>query len=124
MVIRLVARVDLESLAPHVIYPRDEKEEERIALLTGIVQLVSAALERSGTSSTRGQLMFMKSDRGVIGYCAMKDEVFICEGDAERETGDALKAVVKKPKASDEELSESIDEMVKKRGKEIGDLWR
>ncbi len=124
MVIHLVARVNLENLDTQVIYPRDQKEEERIALLTGIVQLVSTALERSGTPSAKGQPMFMKSEKGVIGYCVVKEDLFICQGDAERETGDALKMLANTPKASDEELSGSIADLVSKRGKEIGDLWR
>ncbi|NWF94626.1 MAG: hypothetical protein HXY34_00615 [Candidatus Thorarchaeota archaeon] len=123
MVIRLVARVKLENMESAVLYPREESNDERIALLTGIVQLVSAALEHAETTD-EGQPMFMKSERGVIGYATVKEHLFICEGDGERETGDALKAIVKRPLASNEELSSSIDDLVKKRGKEIGDLWR
>ena len=124
MAIRLVAKVELDTMNSNVLYPREASNDQRIALLTGVVQLVSAALERAGSKDTAGQPMFMKSDRGVIGYLTFGRTVFICEGDAERETGDALRAIIRKPKASDEELSANIQDAVKKRGKEIGDLWR
>ena len=52
MAVRLVARVNLETMDSKVICPRDEMREERIALLTGIVQLVSAALSRTGGGGT------------------------------------------------------------------------
>jgi len=50
--------------------------------------------------------------------------VFISEGDGEREVEDALRAVMKTPKASDEELSSEVDNALRRRGREIGDLWR
>ncbi|MCF2137632.1 MAG: hypothetical protein K9W43_10420 [Candidatus Thorarchaeota archaeon] len=124
MVVRLVARVELESMDSKLIYPRDEAREERIALLTGILQLVSAALSRTGGSSTQGQPMFMKSDKGVIGYLTTDEILFICEGDGEREVGDALKTILKEPTASDEVLSSEVEKALKRRGREIGDLWR
>ncbi|MHA1654466.1 MAG: hypothetical protein ACTSYX_05970 [Candidatus Thorarchaeota archaeon] len=124
MAVRLVARVNLETMDSKVIYPRDEMREERIALLTGIVQLVSAALSRTGGSGTGGRPMFMKSERGVIGYCSVDETLFICEGDGEREVGDALSAVMKEPNASDDALSSRVDSILKRRGREIGDLWK
>jgi hypothetical protein len=100
-------------------------EEERIALLTGIVQLVSAALERSGARDSAIRIpRFMKSDKGVIGYFSVEGQVVICEGDTEAETGDALKAVLASPDASGEQLKSKIERTVQRRGKEIGDLWR
>ncbi len=115
----------LADLTSTVLYPHTQVEEERIALLTGIVQLVSAALERSGTRDTGIRIpRFMKSDKGVIGYCGLDGHVVICEGDTEAETGDALKAVLASPDASGEQLKSKIERTVQKRGKEIGDLWR
>ncbi|MHA1247028.1 MAG: hypothetical protein ACTSPE_06850 [Candidatus Thorarchaeota archaeon] len=124
MAVRLVARVDLETMDSKVIYPRDEMREERIALLAGIVQLVSAALSRTGGQGTGGRPMFMKSERGVIGYCSVRHTLFICEGDGEREVEDALRALMKEPDASDDALSSRVDSVLKRRGREIGDLWK
>ncbi len=124
MVVRFVARVNIENMESKIIYPLDEQNEERIALLMGIVQLVSAALSRTGTAIVNMTPSFMKSERGVIGYCAVDDTVFISEGDGEREVEDALRAVMKTPKASDEELSSEVDNALRRRGREIGDLWR
>lgn len=122
---RLVAKVKLADLSSTVIYPHTKVEEERIALLTGIVQLVSAALERSGTRDTDIKVpRFMKSDKGVIGYCSIDGHVVICEGDTEPETGDALKAVLASPNATGEQLKSKIERTAKTRAKEIGDLWR
>ncbi len=124
MVIRMVARFKLESTESSVIYPREEPDEQRIALLAGIVQLVSAALERSDNRKTENTPMFMKSENGVIGYALVGSEIFICEGDGEREVGDVLKAVLKRPSEADEEIYEDIDHELRRKGKEIGDLWR
>jgi len=125
MVVRLVARVKLSDMSSTVLYPREEVDEERIALLTGIIQLVSAALEKSGSLQSRaGELRYMKSDRGVIGYCSAGGDVLICEGDAENETGETLKALVKSPDASVEQLKLRIQKTAKTRAKEIGDLWK
>ncbi len=124
MVVRLVARVDLDSMDSKVIYPKEESRDERVALLTGIIQLVTAALSRTGGAGTGGQPMFMKSERGVIGYLTVDDSLLICEGDGEREVGDALKAIMKVPTAADDELYSRVESELKKRGREIGDLWR
>ncbi len=124
MVVRLVARVELETMDSKLIYPQDETREERIALLTGITQLVSAALSRTGGSGTKGQTLFMKSDRGVIGYLPTDDVLYICEGDGEREVGDVLKTIWSQRTASDEKLASEVDKALQRRGRELGDLWR
>jgi hypothetical protein len=125
MVVRLVAKVKLSDLSSTVLYPRAQVEEERIALLTGIIQLVSAALERSGTPDKSIKVpRFMKSDKGVIGYCGMDGQVIICEGDTEHETDDALKAALASPNATPEQLKSRIERAAQTRGKEIGNLWR
>jgi hypothetical protein len=123
MVLRLAARVDLDDMNFDVLYPDTEPDEEKIAKLTGIVQLVSHALERSESSNPCAP-MFMKSERGVIGYCEVDGYVMICEGDTERETEDALRALLNSPTANAVELEESLERVVNKTGKEIGDLWR
>ena len=48
MVVRMVVRVELTDMGSKVLYPPEEQSAERIALLTGIVQLVSTALKRDG----------------------------------------------------------------------------
>ena len=123
MAVTLVAKVVLTTMEPTILYPAEGGSEERIAMLTGIIQLVSAALERSG--DTEGtNIHFMKSGRGVIGYCKQGPTVVICEGDSEAETNDALKAVLGSLNGSDIDISKKLDKIVQKRGKEIGDLWK
>jgi hypothetical protein len=125
MAVTLVAKVQLTTMEPTVLYPTDGGDEERIALLTGIIQLVSAALDRSGDSDSEACVpRFMKSDRGVIGYCKQGPTVIICEGDGEAETSDALRAVLGSLNSSVTEIAKKLDKVVHKRGKEIGDLWR
>ncbi len=125
MAVTLVARVQLTTMEPTVLYPIGGADEERIALLTGVIQLVSAALDRSGDSNADACTpRFMKSERGVIGYCKQGPTVVICEGDGEAETNDALKAVLGSLDSSDIDIAKKLDKYVQKRGKEIGDLWR
>ncbi len=123
MAVTLVAKVPLATLEPVILYPLGGGDEERIALLTGIVQRVSAALDRSGDANTETP-RFMKSERGVIGYCKQEKTVIICEGDSEAETSDALKAVLSSMDASHEEIAKKLHKIIHSRGKEIGDLWR
>jgi hypothetical protein len=125
MTVRLVAKVLTDSMEPIVLYPRGENNDERIALLTGIVQLVSAALERTDPQKT-GECTphFMKSANGVIGYCSMGGDIVLCEGDAEHETNEAIMAVVNGRNIPHAEVLERVEKAVQKRGKEIGDLWR
>jgi hypothetical protein len=123
MAVTLIAKVMLTTMEPTVLYPTEGGSEERIAMLTGIIQLVSTALERSGDSD-EATPHFMKSERGVIGYCKQGPTVIICEGDAESETKDALKAVLDSLNGSNEDISKKLDKIVHKRGKEVGDLWK
>ena len=127
MVVRLFAKIKLDTMESTVLYPVDEVSEEvseeRIALLTGIVQLVSTALNRAGDSDTT-EPMFMKSGKGVIGYVKLEPFLFICQGDSEGETRDPLKAIISNPEATGQDLASHVLKAVKQRGKEIGDLWR
>jgi hypothetical protein len=123
MVVKLVVRLDLNDMSSIVLYPRDEEKEERVALLSGIVQLVSAALDRSEGSYASGTPHFMKSDRGVVGYISDDDSVLICDGDSEGETGDLLKSIVKSNCSTDDERVQHIERILRKRGKEISSLW-
>jgi hypothetical protein len=123
MVVKLVVRLDLNDMSSIVLYPRDEEKEERVALLSGIVQLVSAALDRSEESYATGTPNFMKSDKGVVGYVAKDDSVLICDGDSEGETGDLLKSIIKSSYSNDDELVQYIERLLRKRGKEISSLW-
>ncbi len=118
MVVSLVAKVHIDTMEPTIIYPVDGGSEERIALLTGIIQLVSAALEMSDTDTNECAPRFMKSERGVIGYCSKDKYIIICEGDEEDETNKAIRDVVRG------ETDLKLEKEVKKRGNEIGDLWR
>jgi len=117
VVVSLIAKVNIDTMEPTIIFPEDGGSEERIALLTGIIQLVSAALEMSVTNTNECAPRFMKSERGVIGYCSIDTHIIICEGDEEAETDQAIRAVMSGS-------SEIIEKEVKKRGNEIGNLWR
>ncbi len=121
MAVRLVARVSVDNMEVSVLYPHEDVDQERIAMLTGIVQLISAALERDKPDAK--ELRFMKSETGVIGYCQVDPYLVICEGDNENETEDALRAVVDNIEISKKELSSRIEKAVKQRCREIGDLW-
>jgi len=123
MVVTLVAKVKLTTMEPKVLYPADSVDEERIAMLAGIVQLVSAALDRTQDTSET-DIHFMKSGRGVIGYSKQGPSVIICEGDSESETNDALKSVLNSLNDSDVDISKLLEKTIQKRGKEIGELWK
>ncbi len=125
MVVRLIARVNLEDMKSTVLFPPDGGDEGRIALLTGIVQLISAALESAGGPHGSGSgTRFMKSERGVIAYQIVEPFLFIAEGDTENETSDAIQAVIKDPEISGKQLVERFSDEVERRAREIGDLWR
>ncbi|MBN2230142.1 MAG: hypothetical protein JW779_11190 [Candidatus Thorarchaeota archaeon] len=123
MAVTLVARVQLTTMEPTVLYPIDGGDEQRIAMLAGIVQIVSTALERTDDAE-KANMHFMKSERGVIGYSKKGSSVIICEGDSESETSDALKAVLDSKNGSSTDISKKIDKIIQQRGKEIGDLWK
>ena len=125
MVVTLVAKVQLSTMEPTVLYPSGGVDEERIAMLTGVIQLVSAALDRSDDTDTDVcSPRFMKSERGVIGYCKQGPLVVICEGDGESETKDALTAVLSTENATTEDIVKKLEKIIHKRGKAIGDLWK
>ena len=123
--IRLVAKVNTPDMSFDLLYPLDERKDERIAVLSGIVQLVTAALQTAdgGTSSER-QLFFLKSRRGVVGYFFDRDCLYLAEGDTEGETNDALEAILGEGDNCGEELSGRVRDVIEKPGKEIGDLWK
>ena len=127
MVVRLFAKINLDTMDSKVLYPVDEVSEEvsdeRIALLTGIVQLVSTALNLV-LGKGEGLTGIMKSGKGVIGYVKLDTLLFICQGDSESEARDPLKAIVTNPDATGDELASHVLKVVRQRGKEIGDLWR
>ena len=121
MPVHLVAKVRLDDMNSEVLWPTDESREERIALLTGIVQLISAALKSSG-GMDHCVPNFMKSERGVIAYCSMEPYLLICEGDTENETGQALQTVINNPDSSGHDFGK-LEREVEKRGKELERLW-
>ncbi len=125
MVVRLVARINTVDMKPMVLYPLGAVNEERIALLTGIIQLVTAALQTHNLSKLDACIPhFMKSSHGVIGYCNVESYLFICEGDEENETSEALKAATSSLTESAFEIARRIEKTTKRRAKEIGDLWK
>ncbi|MFW9845689.1 MAG: hypothetical protein ACFFD6_02990 [Candidatus Thorarchaeota archaeon] len=125
MVVRLVAKVNTPDMSTLVLYPVDERRDERLALLTGIIQLVTAALSRDGSGKApERELFYMKSSTGVVGYFVDGDCIYICEGDGEGETGDALKGVLSEINSSESDISSKIEDITEKPGKEIGDLWK
>ena len=113
------------DMSSKVLFPRDDTTEERAALLTGIVQLVSVALKREqDTDAALGRPHFMKSDKGVIGYAQTTDGfLYICESDNESESGDVLRAVVDAVHATEEEIVKRIQKVMRRRGGEIAGLW-
>jgi hypothetical protein len=124
MVVRMVVRVTLDNMASRVLFPPEEQSAERVALLTGIVQLVSTALERNDSkSSTSDAPNYMKSDRGVVGYVQQTDHLFICEADSEKEAGLVLSLINENQNAADEWLMQVIAKALRKRGREISSLW-
>jgi hypothetical protein len=120
----MVARVTLDTMASKVLYPPEEQSSERVALLAGIVQLITTALERSGEGdSDEVRPNFMKSDRGTVGYVQWNDLLYICEADSEKESGSILEIVVDCTDDSEEILIEKITKTLRKKGREISSLW-
>ena len=122
MVVRMVVRVEPENMSSKVLYPPEEQSAERIALLTGIVQLVSTALKRDGGTAEETP-NYMKSDKGVVGYVQKNDNLYICEADNEKEAGSVLTIIIDHPNASQEDLIKMITKALRKRGREISSLW-
>ncbi|TFG31246.1 hypothetical protein EU528_06630 [Candidatus Thorarchaeota archaeon] len=123
MVVRMVVRVELDTMGSKVLYPPEEQSAERIALLTGIVQLVSTALKRDGGSTPVDTPNYMKSDKGVVGYIQRLDFLYICEADNEKEAGSVLSIVIDNINATEEYLITIIAKALRKRGREISSLW-
>jgi hypothetical protein len=119
----MVVRVELEDMNSKVLYPPEEQSAERIALLTGIVQLVGTALKRDGGSVPEETPNYMKSDKGVVGYIQRTDFLYICEADNEKEAGSVLSLVVENVNATEEYLITVITKALRKRGREISSLW-
>ncbi|MHA2424924.1 MAG: hypothetical protein ACXAEF_09065 [Candidatus Thorarchaeota archaeon] len=124
MVVRMVARVTMDTMASKVLYPPEEQSSERVALLAGIVQLITTALERTdGTTSDEIRPQYMKSDRGTVGYIQFKDTLYICEADNEKEAGTILELIIDCIEESEESLIDKITKTLRKKGREISSLW-
>lgn len=124
MVVRMVARVTLDTMASKVLYPPEEQGSERVAILAGIVQLITTALERTGDDSINDQRsQYMKSDRGTIGYVQANERLYICEADNEKEAGSILNLIIDCINETEEGLVEKIAKVLRKRGREISSLW-
>lgn len=123
MVVRMVVRVELDNMASKVLYPPEEQSAERVALLTGIVQLVSTALQRDDSISGSMNANYMKSDKGVVGYFQETEYLYICEADNEKEAGSVLSLIMENVNASEQWLSKIIAKSLRKRGREISSLW-
>lgn len=124
MVVRMVVRVELDSMESSVLYPPEEQSAERVALLTGIVQLVSTALQRGDTNPIDSEAAnYMKSDKGVVGYIQLNGLLYICEADNEKESGSVLALILENKTATQEWLTQVIAKSLRKRGREISSLW-
>lgn len=124
MVIRMVVRVELDTMGAKVLYPPEEQSAERVALLTGIVQLVSTALKHEDSSSSESETAnYMKSDRGVVGYIHRIGFLYICEADNEKEAGSVLSLIQENANATEDFLVHEITKALRKRGREISSLW-
>lgn len=123
MVVRMVVRVELDNMASKVLYPPEEQSAERVALLTGIVQLVSTALQRDASISGSMNANYMKSDKGVVGYFQETEYLYICEADNEKEAESVLSLIMENVNASEQWLSKIIAKALRKRGREISSLW-
>jgi hypothetical protein len=119
----MVVRVVLDNMASAVLYPPEEQSAERVALLTGIVQLVSTALQRDGSITNSNTPNYMKSDKGVVGYIQRTEHLYICEADNEKEAGSVLSLILNNANATEEWLTTVIAKALRKRGREISSLW-
>ncbi|MFW9921619.1 MAG: hypothetical protein ACFFED_18605 [Candidatus Thorarchaeota archaeon] len=123
MVVRMVARVELDTMASKPLYPPEVTSEQRVALLTGIVQLVQTALQSDGVDSAQGVSHYMKSDKGVVGYMQCNDNLFICEADNEKEAGVVLDIILERSREKDENIVKLLEKALRKRGRELSSLW-
>ncbi|MDF1540459.1 MAG: hypothetical protein P1Q69_16305 [Candidatus Thorarchaeota archaeon] len=124
MVVRMIARVTMDTMASKVLYPPEEQSSERVALLAGIVQLITTALERAGDDAiSEARAQYMKFDRGTIGYVNVKDKLYICEADNEKEAGNILEIIVDCIEETEDILVDKITKTLRKKGREISSLW-
>ncbi|MFW9975257.1 MAG: hypothetical protein ACFFDQ_08340 [Candidatus Thorarchaeota archaeon] len=124
MVVRMVARVMLDNMESKVLYPPEEQSSERVALLTGIVQLVSTALKRDGLTPVESNTpSYMKSGKGVVGYVQRTKHLFICEADSEKEADPVLSLIMENENASEDWLTQIVTKALRRRGREISSLW-
>lgn len=124
MTVKLVVRVELCDMSSKIMYPIGEDTEERAALLTGIVQLVSVALKREeATEADLERPNFMKSDKGVIGYAQTGGFLYITECEQENEAGDVLRTILDAADLTIEQIQQRIEKVTRRRGSEISGLW-
>lgn len=123
MVVQLVVSIILDTMQSKVLYPADDQSEERVALLVGIAQLVQTALQKGDSEQVDGEIRYMKSDVGTIGYAEFKGILYICEADSEGETVDVIKNVLKSAEKGDDNLTSAIQKSLHKKGREISSLW-
>ena len=123
MVVRLVARVQMETMTSKVLYPVGEHEEERVALLAGIVQLVQAALEQQDMTMKDSDIHYMKSGTRVVGYFLDRSNVYIVEGEDENESGSVMKMIMRMLGDSEVDVIRALQKALRKRGAEISSLW-
>ncbi len=123
MVVQLVVRVNLDTMQSKVLHPVGEQNEERVALLVGIAQLVKTALKKETKEQSDGEPHYMKSDVGTVGYVELDGMLYICEADSEGESSDVLKSVLKSAKKGENNLETAIKKSLSKRGREISSLW-
>ncbi len=124
MVVRMVVRVILDNMESKVLYPIEEQSSERVALLTGIAQLVSTALQRDGLTPLESDTpSYMKSGKGVVGYIQRTKHLFICEADNEKEADPILSLIMENENTSEAWLTQIITKALRKRGGEISSLW-
>jgi hypothetical protein len=120
----MVVRVKLDNMESEVLYPPEQQSAERIALLTGIIQLVSTALQRDDFSATISETPnYMKSDKGVVGYIQLAEYLYISEADNEKESGSVLSLILNNRNASEKLLEVIVAKALRKRGEEISSLW-
>lgn len=124
MVVRMVVKVRLDNMESEVLYPPEEQSVERIAILTGIVQLVSTALKRDDFSTTISESPnYMKSEKGVVGYIQLDGYLYISEADNEKESDSILSLILNNRNANEFWLVQLISRALRKRGEEISSLW-
>ena len=123
MVVGLVARVQMETMASKVLYPLEEHKEERVALLAGIVQLVQAALEQQDVTMKDSDIHYMKSGTRVVGYFLDRSSVYIVEGEDENESGSVMKLIIRMLGDSEANVVRALQKALRKRGAEISSLW-